>query len=262
MPVGAMGSHAGLPVRWAWAGATVEPACRRDALWALPAYPVVQASGRRDGYAPSGDRRRARHGSGNTGPQRDGRAGLGTQRGSQHSRRRTRFAARVVGRPPKGRTRRGGRLAAETTGQAGDVYAARRARGTAFRARRSSGIRQLGARARSGTRDDRRRHLEHFVQRPVQLRYGRVRTLGPEDELSSDETGADDRASHARRAMKGGGQADVVRWVGAFDPLGMIRALAIRLLRCRRPRRIEVPRMSDAWLMEHERESGQRQDGW
>jgi hypothetical protein len=62
--------------------------------------------------------------------------------------------------------------------------------------------------------------------------------------------------------MKGGGQADVARWMGVFDPLGMIRALVVRLLGRRRPRRIEVPPMSNDWLMEYEREAGQRQDGW
>ena len=49
------------------------------------------------------DLRLARHGSDNTGPQREGRAGVGTQRGSHVAGRRTRFSARCRREPAAGR---------------------------------------------------------------------------------------------------------------------------------------------------------------
>jgi hypothetical protein len=54
--------------------------------------------------------------------------------------------------------------------------------------------------------------------------------------------------------------ADIARRAGVFDPWGLVRAVVVRLLRLDRPRRIEVTPMSESWLLEHERESGQRPD--
>jgi hypothetical protein len=50
---------------------------------------------------------------------------------------------------------------------------------------------------------------------------------------------------------------EVARWLGVFDPWGVVRAVVVQLRLRRGPRRIEVPPMSDAWLAEHERQSGQ-----